>query len=176
MQLPSLSQWWGKRPAPASQDRTREPARPTSDQTSDPFQALHRDMTRAFDDFWRTFETTPFGLPVLGMNPRADVTETDKAITLSFELPGLNEKDLEVSVSSGLLTVKAEKKSEPAQGLFSRHVTERSYGLIQRTMSLPPGVDADQAAARYHNGVLTVTVPKLAQPESGPTRIPVRKG
>ena len=61
MPLPSLSQWWGKRPAPVQQGRTQEPARSGPDQTGDPFQALHREMTRAFDDFWRAFETAPFG-------------------------------------------------------------------------------------------------------------------
>jgi HSP20 family protein len=167
MHLPSLSRWWGKRSLPA---------RAPQDESQDPFLSLHREITRAFDDFWRGFETVSSGgplagVPLAGLSPRAEITETDRAIELTFELPGFEEKDLELTISSGLLTVTAEKNSEsgPAE---RKH---QSYGLIRRTLSLPAGADPDHAAASYRHGVLTVTMPKLARLEAGARRIAVNK-
>ena len=94
---------------------------------------------------------------------------------MSFDLPGLEEKDLDISIASGLLTVKAERKYESEDRKGSFGMSERSYGLIQRTVSLPPGIDADAAAARYRNGVLTITLPRTALPAPEVKRITVRK-
>jgi HSP20 family protein len=163
MLLPSLPQWWGKR-------EVSESRRTDSD---DPFRSLHREITRAFDDFWRGLEPAAFGLTGTGLNPRADVGETDSTVEVSFELPGLEEKDMEVSIAGGLLTVKAEKKTERETG---RTLSERRYGMVQRTLSLPPGVDADQAEARYRNGVLTVVLPKVTKPAQEVRRITVNRG
>lgn len=183
MPLPSLKdimpQWWGKREV--------EPASGASELSVSshqgevlPFQTLHRDIDRAFDNFWRAVDIPPlgagFGLPWVGLHPRTEVTETDKTVEVSFDLPGMNDKDLSVSVANGLLTVRAERKSESETKRTGVHVSERHYGLIHRTVSLPPGTDPDNATAKYHNGVLTISLPKTAIPEQEVKRISVGKG
>ncbi|MBI1320951.1 MAG: Hsp20 family protein [Candidatus Hydrogenedens sp.] len=160
--------WWGKREVPV-----------TGSESEDPVQSLHREINRAFADFWRSFDAPPFGAGFAtafgGLQPRADVVETDKQIEVSVELPGLEEKDVEVSVSSGLLTVKAEKKSEKEDKKAGWHLSERSYGLVQRAISLPAGADTDHAAAKFRNGVLTVTIPKTATAAGEVKKIAVRQ-
>ena len=144
-----LPQWWGRRETPAVQG---EP--------EDPFQALQRELNRAFASFWRAAEAGPLAGAFPTPDPRTDVVESDTAVEVSLELPGLEEKDLEVSVTGTLLTVKAEKKHESERHNAGWHVAERRYGLIQRSLTLPAGIDPDRAEARFRNGVLTITVPK----------------
>ena len=137
---------WGKRDQPVVRG-----------EDDDPFLSLHREVNRAFTTFWRTAEIGPFGG---GLTPRADIVETGQAIEVSLELPGLDETDVDVSVAGGLLTVKAEKKLQADTQGVGWHLAERSYGRIQRTLSLPPNLDPERAEARFRNGVLTITVPK----------------
>jgi len=93
---------------------------------------------------------------------RMDVTETDKEIEISAELPGLEEKDVQVNVADILLTIRGEKKAEKEQKDKNSRLVERSYGLFERTLELPNGVNADAIEASISKGVLKVTVPKPA--------------
>ena len=108
-----------------------------------------------------------------GFSPRIDVRETDEELILTAELPGLEEKDFEVSVDEDVLSLKGEKRSEhEEEGGGYRHVETRS-GSFERRLRLPAPVDADAVKAGFKNGVLTVTVrkPEPARPEL--QRIPV---
>lgn len=89
-----------------------------------------------------------------------DVAEDDKAYTITAELPGVSEKDVDVSVHDGMLVIKGEKRQEKEEKSKDRYVSERSYGAFQRMFSLPAGTDEGKVAAEFHNGILTVTVPK----------------
>src|SRR6266705_490023 len=96
--------------------------------------------------------------------PRVDVAEDEKTVTLTAELAGVNEKDIDVSLAGDQLTIKGEKRSEhdekkEAEGL-TVHRTERSYGAFQRTLTVPYEVDPGQASAQFKDGVLTITLPK----------------
>jgi HSP20 family protein len=96
--------------------------------------------------------------------PRVDVAEDEKAVTLTAEVPGVNEKDIDVSLVGDQLTIKGEKRSEheekkDVQGHVV-HRTERSYGAFQRTITIPYQVDPEQVSAQFKDGVLTVTLPK----------------
>ena len=91
-----------------------------------------------------------------------DVTEDDKAYKIAAELPGLEEKDVEVTVAGGMLTIKGEK-SYAKDEKKNHHVSERAYGSFQRSFVLPDGVEADKISAEMAKGVLTVTLPKTAQ-------------
>jgi HSP20 family protein len=125
-----------------------------------PLVALQRDMNRAFEGFWNRFER-PFG--ALGSPeaaPRADVVETDAGVEVTVELPGLEEKDIEVALSDDVLTVKGEKKLERKEEKKGYYMSERSYGAVFRSIPLPPGVDSDKAEATFRNGVLTVRLPQ----------------
>ena len=98
--------------------------------------------------------------------PRIDVAEDDRSVTLTAELPGVSESDIDVSLVGDQLTIKGEKRSEhehkkDVQG-FSLHRSERSYGAFQRTITVPYRVDPDLVAAQFNDGVLRITLPKPA--------------
>jgi HSP20 family protein len=124
---------------------------------ADPFTALQREIDYLFNDFTR-------GWPAVGrmpeLTPSMDVAETDKEIEITAELPGLEEKDVQVNVADNVLTIKGEKKAEKEEQDKNYRLFERSYGSFSRTIELPAGVNADAIKASISNGVLTVKVPK----------------
>jgi HSP20 family protein len=108
--------------------------------------------------------------------PRVDLTEDERCVTVTTELPGVAESDIDVSLVGDQLTIKGEKRSEHedrrhAEG-FSLHRTERSYGAFQRTITVPYRVDPDQVSAEFKDGVLRVLLPK---PAAAPTQEQARK-
>jgi HSP20 family protein len=104
--------------------------------------------------------------------PRTDVAETDKEIKISMELPGIDGKDVEISVAGGMLTVRGEKKQERQEERRDYHYLERQFGSFQRTFQLPTSVNPDQVDAQYKNGVLQITLQK--QPQAQAKRITVK--
>jgi len=131
---------------------------------AEPFFSLQREIDRLFDDFARGFPTlTSFGNGNGGkLMPSVDVVETDKEIEITAELPGLEEKDVQLNVADNILTIRGEKKAEREEKDKDYRLVERSYGSFERTLELPPGVDADAIKANIAKGVLKVTVPKPA--------------
>src|SRR5689334_8672822 len=143
-----------------------------------PVAALQRDINRIFDGFWRQFDP-PFGAVdrALGpAGPRAEVAETEDRVEVSVELPGMDDKDVELSVTDDVLTIKGEKKVERADSRRGCILSERAYGSFHRSIPLPPGVDTDEASAEFRKGVLTVTLPKTAVAQSRVKKIPVTGG
>ena len=137
----------------------------------DPFLTLHREMNRVFEDMFRRFDT---GLPSASTAqgwPILEVNATDKEVRVSAELPGLDEKDVEVLVDDGVLTIRGEKKSETDDK--DRGFSERYYGRFERRIALPFEVEEDKAEATFKNGVLTLTMPKSARAEEKAKRIPI---
>jgi HSP20 family protein len=142
----------------------------------DPFMTLHREMNRLFDDVFRTFDTAPFGIAPLsagrmGAWPNVEVVETDKEVRIAAELPGLDEKDVEVLMHDGVLTLRGERKSEVEDK--ERAFSERFYGRFERRIPLAWEVDEDNIAASFRNGVLTVTLPKSAESAAPVKRIAI---
>jgi HSP20 family protein len=143
----------------------------------DPFMTLHREMNRLFDDVFRSFDMAPLGsLGGIGRMagwPHVEVAETDKDVRISAELPGLEEKDVEVLMGDGVLTIRGEKKSaiEDTERAFS----ERSYGRFERRIPLAWDVEEDKIDASFRNGVLTVTLPKSAESKPNVKRIAVNR-
>lgn len=145
----------------------------------DPFYSLRRNMNRLFDDFYHNFGLTtfePFGESFGAFSPSIDVTENDKEITVSAELPGLGENDIEVSLAHNVLTVSGEKKEEKEDKGKNFYRMERSYGSFQRSIPLPVEVEVDQVEAKFEKGVLTITLPKTAEAQKQTKRIPVKTG
>jgi HSP20 family protein len=98
--------------------------------------------------------------------PSMDVSETDKEIEITTELPGLEEKDIQLNVADDVLTVRGEKKNEREESEKDYHLVERSYGSFVRSVQLPTGVNAEGIKAVMSKGVLKVTVPKPAPAQS----------
>src|SRR5919202_1856428 len=143
-------------------------------EAADPFVTLRREMDRLFDDAFRGF-----GVPSLGFGrdvgwPSLEVSETEKDVTVTAELPGLGERDVEVLLAEGVLTIRGEKKSEAEDK--ERRFSERYYGRFERRVALPAEVDEDKVQASFENGVLTVTMPKSAKAQERVKRIPLSKG
>ncbi|WP_082906000.1 Hsp20/alpha crystallin family protein [Bradyrhizobium centrolobii] len=138
----------------------------------DPFLTLHREMNRLFDDVFHGFGG-PGLSPVMEGRfgwPKVELSETDKLLTVSAELPGLTEKDVEVEIAHGVLTVRGEKKAEhKGEG---RYFTERYYGAFERQIPVE-GVEEDKAEASFSNGVLTVSLPKSEKAREGVKRIAI---
>jgi len=130
---------------------------------------LQRDMNRLFDDFFKGFGTLPFRSleeRMAGFSPSIDIRENDEEISIKADLPGLDEKDIEVQLSDNVLTIKGEKKEEKEdQGKDYYHV-ERTYGAFHRIIPLHASVDEKKVAAQFKNGVLTISLSKAAQTKS----------
>lgn len=137
----------------------------TLPQTRDPFQTLfNRLFGDSLPEFYGTSESNP--------TPRTNISESDVAYELSFELPGVEEKDIHVNMQDHTLMVTAERKDQRESAGKRWHRVEHRYGQFARTISLPQDAANTGIEAVYQKGVLTVTVPKA--PESRPTKIQVR--
>jgi len=156
---------------------------------SNPIAQLQEEMNRVFENFWSRFGrdtstvgSTPYPMtgfggiafPGNGTTPRADVVETDGGIEVTVELPGLEQKDVEVTLTDDYLTIKGEKKVEHEESRKGYYLSERAYGAFHRTIPLPPGVDSDKAEAVFRNGVLTVKLPQSAEAQAKARRIDVK--
>ena len=135
-----------------------------------PITALQREIDRVFDGFTQAWPS--FGS--LTLMPRMDVVERDDSIELTAELPGLEEKDVEVTLKDNVLYLKGEKKSEREETEGGRKFVERSYGTFSRAIELPPGISADAIRASMAKGVLTLTLPKPTPSAADATRIAVK--
>jgi HSP20 family protein len=103
-----------------------------------------------------------------------DIAETDKAYELTADLPGLEEKNIEVKVANGGLTIKGEKKEETEEKGKDYHLSERHFGSFQRYFRLPETVDIEKIAATFKNGVLKVTLPKKPEAQKSEKKIEVK--
>jgi HSP20 family protein len=142
----------------------------------EPFGALRRDMDRVFEDFSREFGWGPPAAAGVATAPRVDVSETEGELRIEAELPGVDEKDVEVTLSNGRLTIRGEKKQEKEEKKQDYHLVERSYGSFARSLTLPFAADPEQVKASFAKGVLTVTVPKPAEVKAKEKKIAIGKG
>jgi HSP20 family protein len=152
----------------------------------DAWQSFRGELDRLFDRFggsfslpsfrrmfdvepaWRTESSFSFSAPSV------DVTEDGKAYTITAELPGMEQKNIDISVSGDMLTLKGEKHYEKDEKDKNHHVSERAYGSFQRSFTLPDGVDRDKIAADLSKGVLTITLPKTADAQKPEKKIEVK--
>ncbi|MGV0876507.1 Hsp20/alpha crystallin family protein [Martelella sp. FLE1502] len=145
-------------------------------ESSDPFVAFHREFDRLFDDFWRSFDGrlpafVGSGKGGVGGWPSVEVSETDKEIRVNVELPGMEEKDVELLLDNGVLTIRGEKtaKNEDQDRQFSEHF----YGHFERRIPLPVEVDESKIDAKFANGVLNITLPKSEKAQAQVKRIAI---
>jgi HSP20 family protein len=118
---------------------------------------------------------SPLGMGGLGSGwPRMDLAESDKEITVTAELPGVDPKEIEINVTGNVLTLRGEKKGEREEKTRDYHYVERQYGSFHRSVQLPTSVESDKVDATYKDGVLTIKMSK--HPEARPRKITVRGG
>jgi HSP20 family protein len=138
------------------------PFRPGSLMGSDPFFALPPEASRFFEEFFRG------RMPMVGgegqesglLMPQMNLSETDNEVRITAELPGVADKDVDVTLDDDVLTIRGEKKMEKKEDKENYHVIERSFGRFQRSFRIPHSVNADQVQAHVDKGVLTVILPK----------------
>ena len=142
-----------------------------------PLTSLQREMNRMFDDFFRDFDRGFAAPQLFGRTswPNIDVAETDTEYKVTAELPGLEEKNVELTLRDNALTISGEKRDEREEKNEGRYYAERFVGRFSRTVPLPVEVDADKVGAAFKNGVLTVVLPKSEQARETAKRIPIQK-
>jgi HSP20 family protein len=131
---------------------------------------LHRKIDRLFNEFAQRVGLNGM---LTNINPSIDICETDKTIEVSAEMPGLERKDVDISIDDDTLTIRGEKKVEEERKDKNVQLSERSYGALYRVLQLPPGVDPSSVQATMSNGVLRLTIPKPATSE--PKKIEVKE-
>jgi HSP20 family protein len=136
------------------------------------FDRIRREMDRIWDSFLE-------GRPVRRVEedrewlPSVDVSETKSDLVIKAELPGLDSKDIDISMNNGYLTIRGEKKNEKEEREESYHLIERNYGLFTRSVRLPKEVQSDKITASFKNGVLKITLPKSDEAKKKEIKIKV---
>jgi Molecular chaperone (small heat shock protein) len=141
-----------------------------------PVLAIQDEMNRMFDRFFTDpFDLAPFEHAALSeFSPRIDVSETDKEIRVVAELPGLDEKDIQLELEQDALVISGEKKSESEDKGKNFHRVERSFGSFSRVIPLPAAIEAEKVEAEFKKGVLTVTLPKPASAVKAAHKIAIK--
>lgn len=163
---------------------TRETMEPSS-MGWHPFESLYREIDRLFDDFGMSFRW-PFGRSFFAAEPlfrrelswpkmpAVDVVESDNGYEITADLPGMEEKNIEVKVTDGVLTMKGERQEEKEEKKKDYYLHERSFGSFQRSFELPESVDADKIEATFKKGVLTVKLPKKSEAQTPTKKIEIK--
>ena len=140
-----------------------------------PLMRLHGEIDRMFDSFFRDFgmqlpDAASGGTPAL-LKPSVDIAENDRHYTITVEVPGVSEDDVQLSLTGRTLTISGEKRQEKTDEDRNWHRVERSYGAFRRVLSLPTDADQDDIQARFRNGVLTITIPRKAEARAQDERV-----
>jgi HSP20 family protein len=129
--------------------------------TPSTIERLRDEVDRALNTWWS--DSGEFGELATGWKPSIDVAETDEALEVKIDLPGIKPEDVDVSVTDNRLTIQGERKEEKETKEKTVHCVERRYGSFYRSIALPAGTRADDVSAESDNGVITVTIPKTEQ-------------
>lgn len=137
-----------------------------------PMEKLRQQVDHLFEDFNRGSGLSPFGRGLFDVEPlwrreligrslpAVDITEKDKSYEITAELPGMDQKNIEIKLSNGSLIIKGEKKEDKEEKRKGYHLSERHYGSFERVFNLPKGVDAEKIDASFSKGVLSISLPK----------------
>lgn len=143
---------------------------------NDPFALMRREMDRAFDDFMRGWATPSAQLPEGVLSPRVNVVEKEGGLEVTAELPGVDQKDIDLDLSEGMLTLKAEHSQDKEEKDENQryHVVERAYGTFLRRFALPFEPDQDRVEANFDKGVLKVWIPRSPEAEKQTRKIEIK--
>jgi HSP20 family protein len=170
---------------PVEVKKANAPApQPAASNVPDMWQSFRSEMDRLFDRFGggfgfpslrRMFDTEPAWRSSFSFSaPPIDMSEDEKAYKIAAELPGIDAKEIDVSISGDTLVLKGEKRQEKEEKDKNYYFSERSYGSFQRAFALPDSVDRDKIAADFSKGVLTITLPKTAEAQKPQKKIEVK--
>jgi HSP20 family protein len=165
--------------------KTDKPSAPASERDFMPFESLRREIDRLFDDFrpfgWRLGgrrpnldADMPFARRAFAINPAFDLAERDKEYEITAELPGIDEKNVEIRLSNHMLTVRGEKSDAKEEKDKDYYLSERRFGSFQRSFQIPEGVDPEHIEAVFAKGFLTIHLPKTAEARQSEKKIPVK--
>ncbi|MDF2094788.1 Hsp20/alpha crystallin family protein [Aquibaculum arenosum] len=161
-------------------EQSKSPALQRSALPGHPLTSLREQMDRLFDDFLSggvarpgSFWDTRFGGGLDLQVPSIDLVEEDKELVVTAELPGVDEKDVEITLDQGILSIRGEKKSESEREEGRTRVSERQYGSFERSIALPEDIDEEQVKAHYDKGVLTIRVGRKPDAVRKAKRIPI---
>jgi len=165
---------------PVKSDKNAPAAR--SDNWMGSFESLRREIDRLFDDFHPFDLRLPSSRSFFGRGlhavapvaPSMDLVEKANEYEITAELPGIDEKNVEIKLANNVLTIKGEKKEEREEKEKDYYLSERRYGSFQRSFRLPEGVDADKSDASFTKGVLSVRLPKTAEAQKAEKKITVK--
>ena len=169
----NLIPWnWGKKNLPIRKEDNNS-------HEYSPYLSLQHDMNRVFDSFYRSFDTgstshffeTSDGL----FQPKIEVKESANDLRVSVELPGIDDKDLEISITDDALTISGEKREEKEENTRGYYRMERSYGSFHRRVPFPCSIDKDKTEATFKKGVLSVFLPKMAEAKQNIKKISIKK-
>lgn len=163
-----------------SKAKTSAPA--TEMQTWHPFESLHREIDRLFQEFDHGFFRSPFRRSAMDLeplwrresSPAVDIAETEKAYEITADLPGMDEKNIEVKVANGNLTIKGEKREEKEEKKKDYYLSERRFGSFERQFRIPQDVDGDKINAEFKKGVLKITLPKTEEARKAEKKIAIK--
>lgn len=133
--------------------------------------SFRKEINQLFNDF---FSIGPSSLSEIGWMPTVDVEEDDKEVRIRAEIPGIEEKDLSVTLENDILTIAGEKKEEKKEENRRYVVSERRFGSFHRSIRLPEGIDREKIKAGFKNGVLSVTIPRIGTPETKRVKIALK--
>jgi len=151
-----------------------------------PFESFRREVDRLFDDFSGGMGRSPFGRSffdiepfrraetVFGSVPAVDITQSDKGYEITAELPGMEDKDIEVKLANGVLTIRGQKQDEKEEKNKDYYLRERSFGSFERSFQVPENIDTDKISAGFKKGVLTIMLPKSAEAQRAEKKIEVK--
>lgn len=166
--------------------KTEKSQTPAASEHWAPFEALHREIDRLFADFhpfgWRNrpsrsvfdLDFPRFDVSEWTVAPAMDLVEKNGSYEITAELPGIDEKNVDVKLSNNTLTIKGEKKEEKEEKEKDYYLAERRFGSFQRSFQLPEGIDADKIDAHFAKGVLTITLPKTPETQKSQKKIEVK--
>jgi HSP20 family protein len=166
--------------------KKEEKAAPSQLEAWRPFESLRREIDRLFDDFAPGLWTSPLRRSIFAAEPfwrrelawaaapAVDIAESEKAYEITADLPGMDEKNIEVKVADGGLTIKGEKQEEKEEKKKDYYLHERCFGSFERCFRLPDGVDTDKIEATFKKGVLTVMLPKTPEAQKAEKKITVK--
>lgn len=165
MGMRTLFPWVRDRPA------LTDPAPNPTEGKVGPFLSLHREVNRLFDDFMRGIDLPLGKTGSMSLWPQVDVADTETEVKVTAELPGMDSKDVELTLQDGVLTIKGEKKVETAD----EHYKERWHGQFERSFHLGPDVDPEKVMASFADGILTVMIGKKPEALRTAKRIPITR-